>query len=94
MYHMKLVKLLPGKADESKERWKKVAKIAENYEDIEFVGLYYPRGSGYNLAFVTKCKDYGAWEKFWKSPEFSEIRPKIQPASAEEKDWFFEERKL
>ena len=94
MYHIKLNNPLPGKANETKERIKKFAMAAENYEDIEFVGLYHPRGSGYNFAFVMKCKDYGAWEKFWKGPELSEIRPKIGPANAGENDLFFEEIKL
>jgi len=43
-------------------------------------------------ATITRYKDYGAWEKYWTSPETTEARQKGIEIITEEMDMFFEER--
>lgn len=92
MYHIKFFSVQPEKRGE-------VAEIMKGFSDIqakgvEPVGLFYPRGSGYMYATVTKYENYGAWEKYWRSPEVSKVRQKGTSIITCEMDMFFDEIKL
>jgi len=88
LYHIKFINCAPqdrGKVPEILKRFKRV-------EGVEPLGLFFPRGSGYMYATITRYKDYGAWEKYWTSPETTEARQKGIEIITEEMDMFFEER--
>ena len=61
-------------------------------EGVEPRGLFYPRGSNYMYAAVTKYKDYATWEKYWA--EIAKERKKGMDIITEETDMFFEEVQL
>jgi hypothetical protein len=61
-------------------------------EGVESLGLFYPRGSNYMYAGVTKYKDYATWEKYWA--EIAKERGKGLSIITEQTDMFFEEIKL
>jgi len=73
------------------------SKLPEMYkhisaEGVERLGLFFPRGSNYMYASITKYKDYATWEKHWK--EIKKDRQKGMDLITEETDMFFEEIKL
>jgi len=87
LYHIKFFSCAPndrGKVPEILKQFKSV-------EGVEPLGLFFPRGSGYMYATITKYKDHGAWEKYWRSPETTEARQKGMEIITEEMDMFFEE---
>ncbi|GAG64471.1 unnamed protein product [marine sediment metagenome] len=61
-------------------------------EGVEDIGLFYPRGSNYRLASVTKYKDYATWEKHWA--KIQEQRQKGLDIITQQTDMFFEEIEL
>ena len=88
LYHIKFVNCVP------KDRAKipEILKQFKRVEGVEPLGLFFPRGSGYMYATITRYKDYGAWQKYWTSPETTEARQKATEIITEEMDMFFEER--
>jgi hypothetical protein len=90
LYHIKFFSVSPkdrGKVPEIMRQFKRV-------EGVEPLGLFFPRGSSYMYATITKYKDYGAWEKYWRSPDTTEVRQKGIEIITKELDMFFEEQKL
>ena len=65
VYHIKFFRVPPEKRGEVPEMIKAAWKVAEKAEGVEPVGLFFPRGSGYMYATMTKYRDYATWEKFW-----------------------------
>ena len=61
-------------------------------EGVERLGLFFPRGSNYMYAAITKYKDYATWEKYWE--EIKKERQKGLDIITEETDMFFEEVQL
>ena len=61
-------------------------------EGVEPLGLFFPRGSNYMYASITKYKDYATWEKYWA--ETAKQRKKGINIVSEETDMFFEEVQL
>jgi len=68
-----------------------MAEVPET-EGVEPIGLFFPRGSGYMYATVTKYKDYATWEKYWQ--KITKRRQKGMAIITKEMDMFFEEIKL
>ena len=94
MLHIKFANVPPDKRGEMIELMKARKKRSQETDGVEFVGLFYPRGSGYMYAHVTRYTDYATWEKFWKSPKVTKERMRGRPISVNEMDMFFDEVEL
>lgn len=73
----------------------KIPEIMKQFkpaEGVEPLGLFFPRGSRYMYATITKYKDYATWEKYWA--DVAKIRQKGIDIITVEEDMFFEEVKL
>ncbi len=52
-------------APENRQKFLENVKQLKRPEGVEFLGLFYPRGSNYMFAGINKYKDYATWEKIW-----------------------------
>ena len=89
MYHIKFLNCAPGEKQQFLESMK---QFSSDTEGIEVIGLFYPRGSNYDYAAVTKYKDYATWEKYWA--ETAEQRQSGLHIITQQTDMFFEEIEL
>jgi len=79
-------------APENRQKLPEIMKQFKPVEGVERLGLFFPRGSGYMYAGITKYKDYATWEKYWA--EIAKERQKGISLITEEMDMFFEEVQL
>ena len=91
IYHVKYFDVAPEKRDEVPKIQEESVQAIKEVEGVEPVGLFFPRGSGYMYASVTKYKDYVTWEKWWFSAAMRKIGEKIHPIMTREMDMFFDE---
>ena len=82
--------VLPDKRAEGPKLTKAAIEAINAFESAEFVGLFFPRGSGFMYALMTKYKDYATWEKVWSSPAFDKIREVALPIITRQMDMFFD----
>jgi len=96
MYHVVFFNVLPGKLGEVPKLLKAAGlpEAAKEFEGVEPVGLFFPRGSGHFYAMITKCRDYATWEKWWRSPAMDKVREKVLPIATNQMDMFFDEIKI
>jgi len=92
MYHIKFFSVPPEKRGEVPEIVKTMVEAAKKAEGVEPVGLFFPRGSGYMYAIITRFRDYATWEKFWE--QIAKLRQKGISIITNEMDMFFDEIKL
>ena len=93
LYHIKFFSVLPDKRGVIKELYKSRSEVAKA-QGVEFLGLFYPRGSGYMYATITRHDDYASWERYWNNPETVKNRRKGGPIATKEMDMFFDEINL
>ncbi|MCW4050183.1 MAG: hypothetical protein NWE89_10670 [Candidatus Bathyarchaeota archaeon] len=79
-------------APEDRQKLPENMKQFKPVEGVEPLGLFFPRGSNYMYASITKYKDYATWEKYWA--EIAKERRKGLSLITEETDMFFEEVQL
>ena len=86
--------ILPEKINARAGRYKlpEMFKQMKPAEGVERLGLFFPRGSNYMYASITKYKDYATWEKYWA--EIAKERQKSLSIITEQTDMFLEEIKL
>ena len=88
VYHIKFMSCAP----EDRAKLPEMMKQFKPVEGVERLGLFFPRGSNYMYASITKYKDYAAWEKYWA--EIAKLRKKGLNIITAETDMFFEEVQL
>ncbi len=88
MYHVKFLRCTP----EGRYKLPEMFKQMKPAEGVERLGLFFPRGSNYMYASITKYKDYATWEKYWA--EIAKERKTGMDIITEETDMFFEEVQL
>jgi len=91
LYHMLFFDVLLEKSEEVPRIIEAFKKAVKKLEGVELVGLFFPRGSGYMYATITKYQDYATWEKLWKSPEVTPVREKANAIVTKQMDMFFDE---
>ena len=79
-------------APEDRQKLPEMMKQMKPVEGVEPLGLFFPRGSNYMYASITKYKDYATWEKYWA--EIAKERRKGMNIITAETDMFFEEVQL
>ncbi len=67
-------------------------QVRPDAEGVEHMGVFYPRGSNYRWAGITRYKDYATWEKYWAN--IAEQRQKGLTIITQQTDMFFEEIEL
>jgi len=92
MYHVKFFNVSPEKRGKVPEIMKEMRK--QDVKGVEPIGLFFPRGSGFMYASVTRYESYSAWEKYWRSPETTKLRQKGVEIITHDMDMFFEETEL
>lgn len=88
VYHIKFMSCAP----QDRAKIPEIMKQFKPAEGVEPLGLFFPRGSRYMYATITKYKDYATWEKYWA--DVAKIRQKGIDIITVEEDMFFEEVKL
>jgi hypothetical protein len=88
MYHIKFLKCTPEGRPKLPEWFKQMIPG----EGVEHMGLFFPRGSTYMYASITKYKDYATFEKYWE--KIKKERHEGMDIITEETDMFFEEIQL
>jgi len=91
MYHIVFFSVPPEKRGEVPKIIKALEEVAEKFKGVQSVGLFFPRGSGYMYATITKYQDYATWEKYWRSPEVTAVREKAIAIITKQMDMFFDE---
>ena len=91
MYHIQYLDVPNEKQEEFLKLAKEFKEGVKEFEGAEPVGLFFPRGSGFWFATITKCRDYATWEKWWRSPAMDRIREKAAPLITKQVDRFFDE---
>jgi len=91
MYHILFFSVPLGKREEIPKIMKAFEEVAEKLKGVELVGFFFPRGSGYMYAAITKYQDYATWEKFWRNPEVTAVREKANAIVTKQMDMFFDE---
>ena len=91
MYHILFFNVPLEKRSEVPKVINAIKKVMKNIKGVELVGFFFPRGSGYMYATITKYEDYAIWEKFWKNPHVTAIREKANAILTKQMDMFFDE---
>lgn len=91
MYHMLFFNVAFEKRKDVLQILKALKKAATKVKGVELVGLFFPRGSGYMYATITKYQDYATWEKFWMIQEVMPLREKGNTIVTEQMDMFLDE---
>lgn len=91
MYHIEYFDVPYEKQDEVPTIMKEFFEATKEFDGVEPVGLFFPRGSGYWFASIIKYQDYATWEKWWRSPAMDKIREKGLPIITKQMDMFFDE---
>jgi hypothetical protein len=91
MYHILLFNVALEKREEVPGLMKALKKAVTKLKGVELVGLFFPRGSGYMYATITKYQDYATWEKSWMIPEMMPLREKGNAIVTEQMDMFLDE---
>ncbi len=79
-------------APENRNKLRELLKQFKSEEGMEVIGAFYPRGSEYMFASVTKYDDYATWEKKWASS--SKTRQEGINIITKQMDMFFEKINL
>jgi len=88
MYHVKFMDCAP----ENRQKFRELLKQFKSEGGAEVIGAFYPRGSGYMFATVTKYDSYAIWEKYWA--ETSKKREEGINIVTKDMDMFFEKIEL
>ena len=91
MYHILFFNVALEKRKEVLQIMKALKKAATKTKGVELVGLFFPRGSGYMYATITRYQDYATWEKCWMIPEMMTLREKGNAIVTEQMDMFLDE---
>jgi len=91
MYHILFFNVALEKRKEVLQIMKALKKAATKTKGVELVGLFFPRGSGYMYATITRYQDYATWEKCWMIPEMMPLREKGNAIVTEQMDMFLDE---
>jgi len=91
MYHILFFNVALEKRKEVLQIIKALKKAATKTKGVELVGLFFPRGSGYMYATITRYQDYATWEKCWMIPEMMPLREKGNAIVTEQMDMFLDE---
>jgi len=91
MYHIIFFSVPLEKRSEVPKFINTVKKIVKNFKGIELIGFFFPRGSGYMYAIITKYQNYATWEKFWINPKVIAVRQKANVMITKQMDMFFDE---
>jgi len=79
LYHMLFFNVLLEKREEVPKIMKAFKKAVGKLEGVELVGLFFPRGSGYMYATITKYRDYATWKSFGKAQRLHQCERRPMP---------------
>lgn len=65
--------------------------VAKEYDGVDLIGLFYPRGSDYMFAVISKFRDYATFEKFLGAESFTKVQSKWVPLTSQIKEMFLDE---
>lgn len=89
MYHIIFFDALPEKRAEVVKLVPEMEKAANEFDGVDFVGLFFPRGSDYGYALVAKYRDYATFENYYKS--VTALREKAITLLVKQRDLFLDE---
>jgi hypothetical protein len=91
MYHILFFNVPPEQRSGVPKVINAIKKVIKNFKGVELIGVFFPRGSGYMYATITKYQDYATWEKFWTNPKVTAMRQKANAIITKQMDMFFDE---